>query len=389
MKKIAFFVQHMLCGGVENALISLSKMLVEQGNEVTVFVIRDYGEFTKRIPNDIKYKLIPMAEKTRKSIAVGGIKISVKESIQNKKYTRAIKFIAKHYMSTSDFAELNVNFDKIPKLSEEYDVAVNFHLHSPFLIKYLSEKTNANKKIAWIHNDFSTTGYEIRKISDYLKCCEHFYGVSQRLVNEFIDLMPEYKNKTSVMYNIVQVDEMIKKGSEGAPEFKKIPKDCLKILSVGRLEQQKGYNMTIEVCKMLSDKGYDFKWFIIGDGTQRKHIESQIKKLHLEKNLILLGIKMNPYPYFKNCNLYVQTSLHEGYVTTITEAKIFNRPIVCTDVSGAREQINNDRIGFVTSFKTDDIVEKIELMIHSNIGYEESFIETNIKNTICNLNIFK
>lgn len=42
--KIAFFVQHMLCGGVENALISLSAKLAEQGHDVTIYVIKNKGE---------------------------------------------------------------------------------------------------------------------------------------------------------------------------------------------------------------------------------------------------------------------------------------------------------------------------------------------------------
>ena len=56
MKKIAFFVQHMLCGGVENALYNLSKELVENGHDVTIYVISKTGEFIDKIPEGVKLK---------------------------------------------------------------------------------------------------------------------------------------------------------------------------------------------------------------------------------------------------------------------------------------------------------------------------------------------
>ena len=73
---------------------------------------------------------------------------------------------------------------------------------------------------------------------------------------------------------------------------------------------------------------------------------------------------MNPYPYFKNCDIYVQTSRHEGYVTTVTEAKIFNKPIVCTDVSGAREQINDGVSGDIAEINSESVERKLLRLIY-------------------------
>ena len=64
----------------------------------------------------------------------------------------------------------------------------------------------------------------------------------------------------------------------------------------------------------------------------------------------IIGVKSNPYPYFKCCDIYVQTSRHEGYATTVSEAKVFCKPIITTDVSGAKEQIRTGENGFITSF---------------------------------------
>ncbi len=367
MKSIAFFVQWMLCAGVENALINLSNELVKSGNEVTIYVIKEKGEFLKKIPEGVHLKTIPMDEKVRKTIPVGGTTVTVRECISEKKYIDAFKFFVKHKLSKTEFAELNVNLDAIPRLEEQYDIAVNFHIHSPFLVWYLSEKVNASVKYTWIHNDFETTGYNISELKQYLKCVNHFFAVSDQLSKEFINIFPEFEDKTTTALNIVPIDEIKKKADEFYPdEYKDNHK--LKLLTVGRLEEQKGYDIAIRVCAMLKAEGLEFEWYILGEGTQRKALEEIIVKENIENYFYLLGVKMNPYPYFKNCDIYVQTSKHEGYVTTVTEAKIFDKPIVTTDVSGAREQLIDGVNGSITKIDVESVYTKLKnLMISEEL----------------------
>lgn len=377
MRKIAFFVQHMLCGGVENALISLSAKLAEQGHDVTIYVIKNKGDFMKKIPETVSWSTIPMKESIRKSIPVGGSKITIRECLEQHEYFTAGKHLVKHMLNRGGFAELNAPLDKIPMLDQQYDIAVNFHMHSPFLVWYLCERVNAKRKITWIHNDFTTTSYDVLKLKKYLDCCQEFYGVSKRLVDEFTSLIPAYKDKSQVMYNIVPIDSILQKAEEQAPEFEDVSGECIKILSVGRLEAQKGYSITVEVCKLLKQASYKFKWIVLGEGTERAALEKAANAADVDHELNFIGIRMNPYPYFKNCDIYVQTSLHEGYVTTVTEANIFERPIVCTDVSGAREQIEDGVNGYVTCFEPKDIADKIKLVLErkmtrceNNVAYE-------------------
>lgn len=380
MKKIAFFVQHMLCGGVENALIRLTNELYKKGNEITIYVILENGDFISRIPEGVKLKKILIPKKIEDILPVGGTKLSIRNNIKKHHYLRAGINLKNHFFGETEFAELNIDFDAIPKLQEIYDIAVNFHMHSPFLVRYLSEKVTAKNKLAWIHNDFTTTQYNIKKLQSYLECCDNFFAVSQNLVDEFVEIFPEYKNKTSLAKNIVPVDEIKEKSNlTSAEEYASVPYEYLKILSVGRLESQKGYDLTIKVCKKMIDNGLKFKWFIIGEGSERRAIEKEIKKQGLENTLYLLGIKINPYPYFKDCDIYVQTSIHEGYVTTVTEAKLFNRPIVCTDVSGAREQLIDGVSGDITEISVNEIYEKLQRLFKEPNRRKDytKFLETN------------
>lgn len=366
MKNICFFVQWMLCGGVENALVALSKELVKRGNNVTIYVIKEKGEFINKVPKEVHLKLIPMDEKIRNSIPIGGTKVTVRECLDDRRYLDAFKFVVKHKLCNNSFAELNVKLKAIPKLKENYDIAINFHMHSPFLVWYLSERVSSNKKYTWIHNDFTTTNYNVRKLNPYLDCVDRFFAVSNQVRNEFIRIVPEFNLKTVTALNIVLVDEILKRAEEYYPKEFTTAKG-LKLLTVGRLEEQKGYDIAINVCEKMKRSGLNFQWFVLGEGTQRERLENEINKKGLTNDFHLLGARTNPYPYFKNCDIYVQTSRHEGYVTTVTEAKLFDRPIVITDFAGAREQIKDGVTGRIVKVDADAIFAALKETIDNSI----------------------
>lgn len=362
MKKIVFFVQWMLCGGVENALISLSKELQQRGNDVTICLIESYGEFIDKISDGITIKEIPMPDKVRKCIPVGGTKVSVRRAIAEKNYSKALYLIFMHKVSRTGFAELNIDFREIPLLNEKYDIAVNFHIHSPFLVKYLNDKVTAKRKLTWIHNDFSTTGYKVTKLKKYLGCVNQFFCVSEQLMREFIGLLPEYKEVTQVAHNIVSIDDIRKRAEAFYPDEYKRSKE-LRILTVGRLEEQKGYNLAIMAAKMLRSKGLNFQWYVLGNGTLYDKLKSDIEKAGIKECFHLLGVRMNPYPYFKHCDIYVQTSLHEGWGLTLSEAKAFYKPILTTDFAGAREQIIDGVTGDIAQINAMSIYQKLDKLI--------------------------
>lgn len=366
MKRIAFFVQWMLCGGVENALIALSNKLIENGNDVTIYAIAAKGEFIKKISPKVQFKKIPMMEKLRNSIPVGGTKVTVRDCFEKKEYFRAVKFLAKHKMNKCSFAELNVNLKKIPQLAEKYDIAVNFHMHSAFLVWYVSERVIADKKYTWMHNDFETTRYNIRALKKYLFCSEHFFAVSDQVREEFSKIFPDFASKTSTALNIIPSEEILKKADEYYPQSYVGSK--LKLLTVGRLEEQKGLNIAINICEKLKELNLKFNWFILGDGTLREILQNEIKKKKLDDCFHLLGAQMNPYPYFKNCDIYVQTSIHEGYGIALAEARLFSKPIVTTNFAGAKEQIVDNETGRIVEVDQQTILEALkEVMCNDQI----------------------
>lgn len=364
--KIAFFVQHMLCGGVENALIALTKELINNGHKVDVYVIKKKGEFIDRLPKGVRLLSIPMAENVRNRILVGGIRVSIREAIEKKKILQALDLVINYIRYKNIFSELSLDLNKIPELSEKYDIAVNYHMHSPFLVWYLSERVSSEKKYTWIHNDFVCSRYPVYNLKNYLKCNDRFFGVSRQIIQEFVRIFPEYTTETEVALNIIPVNDILYRSMKGIPdEFLRVDSSKLKLLTVGRIEEQKGYDLALEACLELINSGYRdrFVWYVLGDGTQLSELERQREKYGLEKHFQFLGVKMNPYPYFKNCDIYVQTSKHEGWGLTLSEAKIFNKPIVTTDFAGAKEQIVNGGTGTIVEINAHAIYKGIKEMI--------------------------
>lgn len=344
MQRIAFFLQKMGCGGVETSFLALCEKIIqdtENQTEITVFLAMDEGELRDEIPKEVRKEIIPIPANLRKHLNIGGTKINLRKQLDHHQYGKAVYTLLTHVFGKSDFSELSVDFSSIPPLQETYDIAICYNLHSPFLVKYVSEKVQAGKKYAWIHNDFETTGYQIKKLEENLNSYSRFLCVSRQLQTEFIKLFPQYKEKTAVYHNIVSAKMILEKAECTLPQESwrtHMTEGSVVILTVGRLEEQKGYALAIDVCKGLVEKKLPIIWLAVGEGSLHKALDRKIRKCGLQNHFFLLGAKKNPYPYYKLADLYVQPSVHEGWGISVSEARVFMLPIVCTDFAGAREQ---------------------------------------------------
>lgn len=139
----------------------------------------------------------------------------------------------------------------------------------------------------------------------------------------------------------------------------------IKILTVGRLVPQKNYPLAVETADLLRNKGLDFVWYYVGEGDDRKKVENLIQQKGLQKYIFLSGLLQNPYPYFKACDIYVQTSAFEGFGLTLSEAKLFHKPIVTTNFPPAYDQIIDGENGLIAEMTAESLAEKILCIIEN------------------------
>ncbi|NRG48157.1 glycosyltransferase [Bacillus sp. CRN 9] len=252
-----------------------------------------------------------------------------------------------------------------PKPSEEYDIAIAYAGPMDFISFFIAHKVKARKKIQWIHFDVTKIGFNT---SFAKKVYEYFYQVnvvSEEAKNCLVKLTPSLKNKIFVFPNLISKEMIIRQAniSEGFKDNY----NGIRILTVGRLSFEKGQDIAIKAAAKLIKDGMNVRWYCIGDGIAIQEYERLIKKLNMKEHFLLLGSDSNPYPFMKQCDLYVQPSRHEGYCMTVAEAKIFNKMIICTNFTGAKEHMNDGKIGKIVPVNDPERLYKgIKEIIESN-----------------------
>jgi glycosyltransferase involved in cell wall biosynthesis len=117
--------------------------------------------------------------------------------------------------------------------------------------------------------------------------------------------------------------------------FKKNSK--LKMISVGRLSKEKGYNIIIEALSRLKIKNFSLS--ILGDGPEKKKLKKMIKEKGLKKKITLLGFKKNIDMYYRKANLFINASYFEGFPNAVVEAISHNIPVICSNSRGGIKEI--------------------------------------------------
>ncbi|WBW98952.1 glycosyltransferase [Oceanirhabdus sp. W0125-5] len=365
-KKILISSFDMEVGGVERSLISLLENFDYDKYDVDLMLYRHQGDFMTMLPNGHNLlKEIPEYSTFRKSIF---------EIIKNGHYRIAFsriiaKYVGRVISSCKRFEELGLvsmqlgwkyALPALPSLKKEYDVAISY-LWPHYFVK---EKVNARKKIAWIHTDYSKLEIDNKIDSKMWEDFDLIVGVSESCVSSFLKKYPQFKERTLVIENISSTSFIKKMAEESCGEL--IDKDnCINLITVARLSLAKGIDDAVKACRKLINQGYNIKWYVVGYGSEEKNLKELINNLNLKDKFILLGKKINPYPYVKACDIYVQPSRYEGKAVTVTEAQILGKPVVITNYNTAKSQVKDGFDGIITEMGVDGIVNGVKELINN------------------------
>ena len=365
-KKILFMVINMNIGGTEKALLNMIDEINPNEFEVTILMLEKYGGFLNQIPQWVNVKYVKNYEYIKEIYSKPPFKVS-KELINLGELKKGFNIGFSHliYKLTND---RSTYFKYILKdcgdLNEEYDIAIAYAGPMDLISYYVINKINANKKVQWIHFDVTKISFDKKFIKKLYYKFNKVFVVSKEAKEKLDNLIPSLTSKTEVFHNIVsknKIHNMANIGDGFEDEF-----DGTRILTVGRLSEEKGQDMIIPVVAKLKEEGYNIRWYIIGEGNLRAKCESLIKNYNLESEVVLLGSTDNPYKYMRECDIYVQTSIHEGYCITLAEAKKLYKPIITTNFISAKEHIHNNFNGLIVDVSKEGIYKGIKNLLDNN-----------------------
>lgn len=391
MKKLLFIINTLGYGGAERAMINLLHELHSKNYEISLFVLTGQGELIRDLPENVKllnqnYKPVSVLEKSgRKLLAKSVLKAGIGKGLFIKRANYLFKnfnIMRKNGKIMPDKLLWRLLAEGAPKIDGEYDLAVAYLEGGATY--YVADRVNAKKKAAFVHIDYQKAGYTKELDLDCYRKFDKIFAVSDEVREHFLRVYPEYENKTSVFNNILNI-EKIKKLSQKAKGFNDGFKGK-RILTVGRLTTQKRFDIAIDTMKLLKQKSsIPLRWYVLGEGELKQNLKKTIKSEGLENDFHLLGVKKNPYPYYSQCDLYVHATEFEGKSIALQEAQVLGKPILATNCSGNREQIENGVDGILCELTPQSICESILYMIN-NPEMCENFGEKSKQKVLYNTN---
>lgn len=369
LKNIFIASPSMEIGGAERSLIGLLNALNYNDYNVELFLYKHVGEFMDFIPDQVDL-LPPISRYT--SLAVPILNV-----IKHKHYSIAIgrtagKLMSSWYNQRNTRAESGVSLEYshkytkryMPKIKPvmEYDLAISFI--TPHYI--VAEKVKAKKKAAWVHSDYSNVFVDIVSEIKMWHNYDYIISVSEKSAESFCLKFPDLKAKIIVIENILSPQFVRQQAKQFTVDQEMASShDTRKLLSVGRFGNAKNFDNIPEITKDIISSGYKVKWFIIGYGGGEALIKSKIIEYCMQEHVVILGKKVNPYPYFKACDIYVQPSRYEGKAVTVREAQMLCKPVVITDFPTAQSQLTDGFDGLIVPLDNKGCAEGIIKLISS------------------------
>lgn len=216
-----------------------------------------------------------------------------------------------------------------------------FHAHS-FLPGLLGRILSPNKTVcmATIHNEYphykdNALRSRVKLFMEYQslkRSCQSVVCVSDT-VRQLVDLaMPRLPSET--VNNGVPI-------SMAKDSLKRQKNDSLTILSLGRLDSQKGYDVLLTAFGILHKQGVDAHLRIVGEGSLRPILEGQVQDLDITGKVCMPGFTDNPVKEFENADIFVCSSRYEGLSIATAEAMSFGLPLITTLVGGVASMVSD------------------------------------------------
>ena len=136
-----------------------------------------------------------------------------------------------------------------------------------------------------------------------------------------------------------QVDRAAKRQEIGVPE------DAFLLFSVGELNENKNHQVVIRALAQLNEPNIHYA--VAGKGGMHEKLETLARELGIEKQVHLLGYRTDAAELYKTADVFVHPSFREGLPVSIMEARAAGLPVICSDIRGCTDLVNDGQEGYL------------------------------------------
>jgi len=367
-KKLLFIINTMGRAGAETALIELLKKLdAADRYELSLYAMIPRGELFGRVPERVR--LVNGRVSCGSVLSPSG-RLSIFLRLAGAFFYRLTGFRLLPYLIANIREQKKkgrVQYDKLmwrvlaegsPRQKERYDLAVAFIEGASAY--YLADKVQAAHKAAFIHIDYQRAGYLPMMDRNCYDAAERVFVVSREVGEKFCAVYPRYRGKVRLFRNLLDVEGIRKKAEE--PGFDD-GFAGVRLVTVGRLTYQKGYDVAVEATARMVRDGYPIRWYVFGDGPEKARLERLIDRFGVGDRFLLMGAVDNPYPFMRQADIYVHATRFEGKSIAIEEAQILGKTIAASDCTGNTEQIVSGADGVLFPLSAQNLAKNLEYLI--------------------------
>ena len=347
-EKLLIVTHHLTIGGVQKSLISALKCFDYDKYDVTLYLRKNRTTLLPYI--DKRVNVIVNEDNTHYYRKPYAVILQLKSAVykvlgKTEKMKACEKELADRMRIDSMEYEKNTYFkDKI------FDKAIAYV--QGYTVQFVCDYVEAKEKFMFFH----TSTDEIHEVHEcafpHIKKIAALHNEQKELIKEWYNLNDE---KITIVENYVDKETVIAQSMEYSvdkPEGKTV------LCSCGRLSPVKGFDQAIECAKILKNKGVNFFWYFVGDGPEKTKLLSLIEKYELQDYIEITGMKENPYPFMRACDIYVQPSYEEAMPVTIIETIKLQKPVVTTATVGGKKLVS-EKTGVVTEISAKALADGI------------------------------
>lgn len=295
-KTVVFILPNLNAGGAERVIINIIKTLEKEKYEIKLLLFTKKGVFLKCIPSYVEI-----------------ISLHIKRS---------------RYTLYSLIQSINnINPDIVFSTLNRINILVlmaSFFFRKKIKI-YIREPSLPSYQMKYQH--LSKFYYPLIKL---------LYPRAYKIIAQTAEMKDEIykyycipKEKIIVFKNPLD-KKLIKQNLENTTN--PFDKKFINLVAVGRLSNEKGYDILIEAMRHVVKENRYYRLYIVGEGKDRQNLEGLIKKYNMEEYIFLLGFQINPHKFVKYANALILSSRWEGMPNVVLESLFIGTPVIATKV---------------------------------------------------------